>query len=88
MPADPDACGVPVVAGPVEATPLGNVFVQARALCALSGGLHELRRRTRPVEPLQRNEPGSHAAAWRDAGDRLSDQVSRLRSSLSNRLES
>ncbi|ATE54518.1 rhamnulokinase [Actinosynnema pretiosum] len=29
-----DACGVPVVAGPVEATALGNVLVQARALGA------------------------------------------------------
>jgi rhamnulokinase len=38
-----DACGVPVVAGPVEATALGNVLVQARAHGALSGTLEDLR---------------------------------------------
>ena len=32
-----DACGVPVVAGPAEATALGNVLVQARALGDLGG---------------------------------------------------
>lgn len=32
-----DACGVPVEAGPVEATAFGNVLVQARALGAVTG---------------------------------------------------
>jgi rhamnulokinase len=32
-----------VVAGPVEATALGNVLVQARAAGSVSGGLAELR---------------------------------------------
>ncbi|WP_437583915.1 rhamnulokinase [Paramicrobacterium sp. CJ85] len=35
--------GVPVLAGPVEATAIGNVLVQARALGALSGSLEDLR---------------------------------------------
>ena len=38
-----DACGLPVVAGPVEATALGNVLVQARAHGDLSGSLEDLR---------------------------------------------
>jgi rhamnulokinase len=38
-----DACGRPVVAGPVEATALGNVLVQARAHGVLSGTLEDLR---------------------------------------------
>jgi rhamnulokinase len=38
-----DATGKRVVAGPVEATALGNVLVQARAAGQVSGGLTELR---------------------------------------------
>ena len=38
-----DVTGKKVVAGPVEATALGNVLVQARAAGAASGGLAELR---------------------------------------------
>ncbi|MGG5173052.1 rhamnulokinase [Pseudarthrobacter sp. J1738] len=37
------ATGKRVIAGPVEATALGNVLVQARAAGALSGGLSQLR---------------------------------------------
>lgn len=38
-----DVTGKKVIAGPVEATALGNVLVQARAAGAVSGGLTELR---------------------------------------------
>ncbi|MFJ4030087.1 rhamnulokinase family protein [Paenarthrobacter sp. NPDC089989] len=38
-----DATGKPAVAGPVEATALGNVLVQARAAGVVQGGLAELR---------------------------------------------
>ena len=38
-----DRLGLPVLAGPVEATALGNVLVQARAHGALSGSLEDLR---------------------------------------------
>jgi sugar (pentulose or hexulose) kinase len=52
-----DACGLPVVAGPVEATALGNVLVQARTLGALSGDLAELRALVRATQPTTRYEP-------------------------------
>lgn len=64
-----DACGVPVVAGPVEATALGNVLVQARALGAVSGDLPALRALLRESQPLQRYEPSGDPAAW-DAAER------------------
>jgi rhamnulokinase len=38
-----DATGVPVVAGPVEGSALGNILVQASAAGQLTGGLAELR---------------------------------------------
>ncbi len=38
-----DRLGIPVLAGPVEATALGNVLVQGRALGAVSGTLEDLR---------------------------------------------
>ncbi len=38
-----DRSGLPVLAGPVEATALGNVLVQARTLGFITGGLESLR---------------------------------------------
>jgi rhamnulokinase len=64
-----DACGLPVIAGPVEATALGNVLVQARALGAVSGGLGALRALVRGTERLRRYEPSGSAVAW-DAAER------------------
>jgi len=73
-----DACRRPVVAGPVEATALGNVLVQARALGAVSGGLDALRSLARGVERLQRYEPSGDTAAWNAASSRLTLASSRL----------
>jgi rhamnulokinase len=66
-----DACGLPVVAGPVEATALGNVLVQARALGALQGDLAALRALLRATQPLTRYEPQGDERAWAEAEQRL-----------------
>jgi rhamnulokinase len=58
-----DATGKPVVAGPVEATALGNVLMQARAAGVVEGGLAELRELVAAGTRLERYEP-----AWPDAG--------------------
>jgi sugar (pentulose or hexulose) kinase len=52
-----DACGLPVLAGPVEATALGNVLVQARALGAVDGDLAQLRSLIRGSQKVTRYEP-------------------------------
>jgi rhamnulokinase len=54
-----DAVRLPVVAGPVEATALGNVVVQARAHGTLTGDLEELRLLIRETQQLTRYEPRS-----------------------------
>jgi len=46
-----------VVAGPVEATALGNVLVQARAVGTLGGSLEDLRELVRRTARLVRYEP-------------------------------
>lgn len=66
-----DACGVPVVAGPVEATALGNVLVQARTLGAVQGGLADMRQLVGDTQVLRRYEPSGDHAPWRDAQARL-----------------
>ncbi len=52
-----DASGLPVVAGPVEATAIGNILVQARAHGLLDGDLGALRALVRATQPLRRYEP-------------------------------
>ena len=52
-----DACGLPVVAGPAEATAVGNVLVQARAAGVLSGSLGELRSLLRRTSTLRTYQP-------------------------------
>jgi rhamnulokinase len=52
-----NACGLPVVAGPVEATALGNVLVQARAAGDLSGSLEALRALVRQTADLTTYAP-------------------------------
>jgi rhamnulokinase len=52
-----DACGLPVIAGPVEATALGNVLVQARAHGAFSGDRHAVRDLVRRSQRLRTYQP-------------------------------
>jgi rhamnulokinase len=52
-----DACGLPVLAGPVEATALGNVLVQARAHGAITGDLQILRALLRQTQDVRRYQP-------------------------------
>jgi rhamnulokinase len=59
-----DACGVPVLAGPVEATALGNVLVQARALGADLPDLAAMRRLVRDTHTLVRYEPSGDRRTW------------------------
>jgi len=56
-----DACELPVLAGPVEATALGNVLVQARARGLLAGDLETLRALVRATQDVRRYEPRSAA---------------------------
>jgi rhamnulokinase len=60
-----------VLAGPVEATALGNVLVQARAAGAVRGDLSALRSLLRETQQIVRYEPAGDAAAWRSAEQRL-----------------
>jgi rhamnulokinase len=59
-----DACGLPVLAGPVEAAALGNALVQARALGAIEGGLPELRSLLCGSHQVIEYRPSGDAAAW------------------------
>ncbi len=52
-----NACGVPVVAGPVEATAIGNVLVQARAAGVIRGELESLRALVSSTQPVHTYVP-------------------------------
>ena len=56
-----DASQRTVVAGPVEATALGNVLVQARSLGAVDGALEEMRALIARTHELSTYRPGPPA---------------------------
>jgi sugar (pentulose or hexulose) kinase len=66
-----DACERPVLAGPVEATALGNVLVQARAAVVLEGDLAALRAVLRETQQIRRYEPRGDPGRWRSLEHRL-----------------
>ncbi len=66
-----DACQRPVVAGPVEATALGNLLTQVRASGEL-GSLAELREAVRKSSAVHRYDP-KPTAAWAEAAGRLAE---------------
>jgi rhamnulokinase len=70
-----DACGVPVLAGPVEATALGNVLVQARSLGAPLPDLPSMRDLLRRTQRMRRYEPAAADAGWDEAENRMKASV-------------
>ncbi len=64
-----DACGRPVVAGPVEATVLGNLLIQARTRGEI-GSLDEMRKVVRDGGGITEHEP-RNADAWREQRERF-----------------
>ncbi|NDU76707.1 rhamnulokinase [Actinomadura sp. DSM 109109] len=65
-----DASGLPVVAGPVEATALGNVLAQARADGAV-GDLAEARALVAATQELRCHVPSGDEARWSEAARRI-----------------
>jgi rhamnulokinase len=67
-----DACELPVIAGPVEATALGNILVQARAMGAGPTGLDGMRSLVRATHRLRHFKPAvGDAHAWESASRRV-----------------
>ena len=64
-----DACGIPVVTGPVEATATGNILMQAVAMGELRG-LADLRQVVRDSFDVQTVEPGDRHG-WDEAYERF-----------------
>ena len=68
-----DACGLPVLAGPTEASALGNVLVQARALGADLPDLAAMRALVRRTQEVRRFEPRDDLD-WASAEERLASR--------------
>ncbi len=65
-----DACGIPVSAGPEEATAIGNLMMQAIALGAVKN-LSEARQVVSASFELKNYEPSSQRAMWDEAYGRF-----------------
>ena len=65
-----DATGLPVIAGPTEATALGNILVQARAR-GLVGDLPAIRRLVATTQELRHYTPAGDERPWQSAAARV-----------------
>jgi rhamnulokinase len=65
-----DATGLPVIAGPTEATALGNILVQARAHGLVTDRAH-MRRLVADTQQLHRYRPSGNEQAWTAAAARI-----------------
>ena len=65
-----DATGLPVIAGPAEATATGNILIQARAF-GLAGDLPAMRRLVASTQPLRHYRPHGPQAPWLAAARRI-----------------
>ncbi|WP_432167435.1 rhamnulokinase [Streptomyces sp. bgisy031] len=65
-----DATGLPVIAGPAEATAIGNILVQARAHGRV-GDLPAMRRLIADTQELRHYTPSGDGASWATAASRL-----------------
>ncbi len=66
-----NACGLPVLAGPVEASALGNVLVQARTLGAHLPDLEAMRTLVAATHEVRRYEPRGRGSDWQTAEARV-----------------
>ena len=69
-----DAIGLPVLAGPVEATALGNVMVQAYSRGHVES-LEEIRTVVRRSTEIDRYAPGGDPDEWDELREKFSDVV-------------
>jgi len=66
-----DACGLPVIAGPVEAASIGNVLVQAQAAGDIGPDLASARALVRNSQHLRTYRPQGQPGPWQAAADRI-----------------
>ncbi|MFI6295280.1 rhamnulokinase family protein [Nonomuraea sp. NPDC050790] len=65
-----NACGLPVIAGPMEATALGNILVQARS-AGFATDLASMRTLVARPQTVERFTPAGNPTAWATAGAAL-----------------
>ena len=66
-----DACGLPVLAGPVESAALGNALIQARTLGAAPADLPAMRALVWQTQDIRTYTPSMRSAAWDRAEERI-----------------